>query len=108
MDIARPDIRRQKRRNQIIFATVSVVVLGALTFGISRLKPAAPKVERGTVWIDTVKRGPMLRKPTRGIQRHGFPNIPQCNPVSNRGRIVRMFHPGASSVEGRSHGGSAI
>ncbi|HEV7218224.1 MAG: efflux RND transporter periplasmic adaptor subunit [Terriglobales bacterium] len=66
MDIARPDIKRQKRRNQIIVATVSVVVLGALTVGVSRLKPAAPEVERGTVWTDTVKRGPMLRQ-VRGI-----------------------------------------
>ncbi|MFZ3343166.1 MAG: HlyD family efflux transporter periplasmic adaptor subunit [Terriglobales bacterium] len=40
------------------------VVLGvaAVSYGVSRLKPAAPTVERGTVWTDTVKRGPMLRQ----------------------------------------------
>lgn len=43
---------------------VIAVVLGvaAVSFGVSRLKPAAPTVERGTVWTDTVKRGPMLRQ----------------------------------------------
>ena len=33
-----------------------------LTLGLSRLKPAAPTVEKSTVWVDTVKQGPMLRQ----------------------------------------------
>jgi len=66
MDIARPDIKLQKRRRQIILASVTIVVLVGITIGISRLKPAAPSVERGTVWTDTVKRGPMLRQ-VRGL-----------------------------------------
>src|SRR3569833_2713392 len=33
----------------------------AVSIGVRRLKPAAPPVERGTLWIDTVKRGPMPR-----------------------------------------------
>ena len=37
-----------------------------MTVGVSRLKPAAPEVERSTVWTDTVKRGPMLRQ-VRGL-----------------------------------------
>src|SRR5512146_591667 len=66
MDIARPDIKRQKRRRQIIGAVIGVVLLGIVTIGVSRLKPAAPEVERSTVWTDTVKRGPMLRQ-VRGL-----------------------------------------
>jgi HlyD family secretion protein len=66
MDIARPDIKRQKKRKQVIVAAIAVVLLGLVTVGISRLKPAAPEVERGTVWTDTVKRGPMLRQ-VRGL-----------------------------------------
>src|SRR6202163_4277227 len=66
MDIARPDIKRQKRRRQIIVAAIAVVALALVTVGVSRLKPAAPEVERGTVWTDTVKRGPMLRQ-VRGL-----------------------------------------
>jgi multidrug efflux pump subunit AcrA (membrane-fusion protein) len=66
MDIARPELKRKKRRRQIIWASVAVVLLVAATLGVSRLKPAAPSVERGTVWTDTVKRGPMLRQ-VRGL-----------------------------------------
>jgi RND family efflux transporter MFP subunit len=66
MDIARPEFKRQKRRRQIMLAAVVLVVLLAAGLGVSRLKPAAPSVERGTVWTDTVKRGPMLRQ-VRGL-----------------------------------------
>ncbi len=66
MDIARPELKRKKRRRQIILGCVAVVVIAAATLAVSRLKPAAPSVERGTVWTDTVKRGPMLRQ-VRGL-----------------------------------------
>ena len=45
-----------------IWAGVAVVVVAALGFAVSRLKPAAPTVERSTIWPDTVKRGPLLRQ----------------------------------------------
>ena len=66
MDIARPEFKQQKRRRQIIWGMVGLVCFGGVTVGVSRLKPAAPEVERGTVWTDTVKRGPMLRQ-VRGL-----------------------------------------
>jgi HlyD family secretion protein len=66
MDIARPELKRKKRRRQILLLSGAVVVVAAATIGVSRLKPAAPSVERGTVWTDTVKRGPMLRQ-VRGL-----------------------------------------
>jgi len=66
MDIARPEFKQQKRRRQIIWGMVGLVCLGGVTVGVSRLKPAAPEVERSTVWTDTVKRGPMLRQ-VRGL-----------------------------------------
>ena len=68
MDIARPEIKRQrKRRRQIIWTIVKAeAVLGGISLGISRLKPAAPTVDRSTVWTDTVKRGSMLRQ-VRGL-----------------------------------------
>jgi HlyD family secretion protein len=66
MDIARPEFKTQKRRRQLFI--LAAVLLGVVTVavGVSRLKPAAPTVERGTVWTDTVKRGPMLRQ-VRGL-----------------------------------------
>jgi multidrug efflux pump subunit AcrA (membrane-fusion protein) len=66
MDIARPEFKYQKRRRQIIIAAIIVPVAGLAMLGISRLKPASPTVERGTVWTDTVKRGSMLRQ-VRGL-----------------------------------------
>jgi len=66
MDIFRPEIKREKRRRQIIWSSVALLVLVGVTVGISRLKPAAPTVERSTIWTDTVKRGSMLRQ-VRGL-----------------------------------------
>jgi HlyD family secretion protein len=60
VDISRPDIKRKKTKRQIVIGIVAVLVLAGVAFAVSRLKPAAPSVERGTVWTDTVKRGPML------------------------------------------------
>jgi HlyD family secretion protein len=65
------DIPRKKsaRKRQIRMALYAVAVVGAvslITFGVSRLKPAAPSVEGGTIWPDTVKRGSML------LQVHGL------------------------------------
>jgi len=66
MDIARPEFKERKRRRQIGVAVAVVVVVGVLSVIVYRLRPAAPTVERGTVWTDTVKRGSMLRQ-VRGI-----------------------------------------
>lgn len=66
MDIARPEFKERKRRRQIVIASIVVLVVGVLTVLVYRLRPAAPVVERGTVWTDTVKRGSMLRQ-VRGI-----------------------------------------
>jgi multidrug resistance efflux pump len=66
MDIARPEFKKQKRRKQAIIGVIAVLVAVAAFVGVSRLKPAAPTVERSTVWTDTVKRGPMLRQ-VRGL-----------------------------------------
>ena len=66
MDIARPDVSRAKRRKRILYAGLAAGVLILVTVAISRLKPAAPSVDRNLVWVDTVKRGPMVRQ-VRGI-----------------------------------------
>jgi len=66
VDIARPEFKQQKRRKQLVIGAVALVVLVAVTVGVARLKPAAPSVERSTVWTDAVKQGPMLRQ-VRGL-----------------------------------------
>jgi multidrug resistance efflux pump len=62
MDIARPELKIKKRRRQMVFFGVGAVLVVAVSIGVMRLKPAAPSVERGTVWTDVVKRGSMLRQ----------------------------------------------
>ncbi len=66
MDIARPDLKRRKTRRQLLLAIAALLLFAAVGFAVTRLKPAAPSVDRGTVWTDTVKRGPMVRQ-VRGI-----------------------------------------
>jgi len=62
MDIARTGQAQKRRRRNVIIAAGAVLVIGLITLGLSRLQPAAPTVERQTVWIDTVQRGSMLRQ----------------------------------------------
>ena len=57
MDIARPDLKKKKKRQYAIWAGVAVVLLTVAVVAVSRLKPAAPTVDRSTIWPDTVKRG---------------------------------------------------
>lgn len=67
MDIVRDEsVKRKKRRKQVILTVIAVVAVLGITLGVSRLKPAAPSVEYGTIWPDTVKRGSMLRQ-VRGL-----------------------------------------
>ena len=66
MDIARPSNAKKKRIRNAIYILVGLLVVGGVSVGLSRLKPAAPTVERAVVWPDTVKRGPMVRQ-VRGL-----------------------------------------
>jgi HlyD family secretion protein len=66
MDIQRPSNARAKKIRRIIYGTVAFLLVGGVTYGLSRLRPAAPTVDRATIWPDEVKRGPMLRE-VRGL-----------------------------------------
>ena len=61
MDKPRPGVARNKKIRRIIISIAIVLLATAGTYGLSRLKPAAPSVERATLWPDKVKRGEMLR-----------------------------------------------
>jgi HlyD family secretion protein len=62
VDIIREDVSEKRRKKRLMLAAVGAVAVLLITLGLSRLKPAAPSVEKSTVWMDTVKRGPMLRQ----------------------------------------------
>jgi|KBSMisStaDraftv2_1062788.scaffolds.fasta_scaffold19244_4 HlyD family secretion protein len=66
MDVPRPDVARKKKKRRLMIGGASVLALALITAAVSRLKPAAMSVDRAAVWIDTVKRGPMLRQ-VRGL-----------------------------------------
>jgi HlyD family secretion protein len=94
MDIARPDVAAKKRKRRII--TISAIALGVIlaTIGLSRLKPAVPTVDRSTVWIDTVKRGPMVRQ-VRGLGTL-VPEEIRWLPANTEGRVEKIIvRPGA-------------
>jgi multidrug resistance efflux pump len=57
------DIKREppKKTKKYIAGGVAIVGVLVISAFISRLKPAAPPVERATLWIDTVKKGEMVR-----------------------------------------------
>jgi len=89
VDIARPEFKLQKRRKQIVIGAVALVVLVGLTIGVSKLKPAAPSVERSTVWTDAVKQGPMLRQ----VRGNGtlVPQITRWVPAPADGRVEKIL-----------------
>lgn len=62
MDIARPDLKQKKRKRQTLYGIAGGGVLLLAVIGLARLEPAAPSVERASVWLDSVKRGEMLRE----------------------------------------------
>lgn len=94
MDIARPSQAAAKRRRRILMGAGGLAAVLLITLGLSRLKPAAPSVERATVWIDTVKQGEMLRN-VRGLGTL-VPEEIRWIPAQTEGRVERrVLLPGA-------------
>lgn len=94
MDIKRPDQSKARLRRRIILGVVGVVVLTGITVALARLKPAAPTVDLKSVWIDTVKRGPMVRQ-VRGTGTL-VPEEIRWIAARTQGRVERIvLRPGA-------------
>src|SRR5688500_2485754 len=100
VDIKRdPAILKKKRMRQSAYAVAGVIAIIMVTIGVSRLKPAAPEVERSTVWIDVVKRGPMTRA-VRGAGRL-VPEDIRWITATTSGRVERIvLRPGATVAPG--------
>jgi HlyD family secretion protein len=96
VDIIREDLSEKKRKKRIITAAAAAGAILLITLGLSRLKPAAPTVEKSTVWMDTVKRGPMVRQ-VRGpgslvVESSGI----RVLSAATEGRVERLLlEPGA-------------
>jgi HlyD family secretion protein len=95
VDIARPSQAKKKRIRRILYGSAALLVIILITVGVSRLKPAAPSVERATVWMDAVKQGPMLRQ-VRGSGTL-VPEDIRWIPSTTQGRVERIvLRPGAT------------
>ncbi len=94
MDVPRKGARKIRIIKRTILALVVLISIPLITIGLNRLKPAAPPVERSSVWVDTVKRGPMLRQ-VRGLGTL-VPEEILWIPANTDGRVEKLIHrPGA-------------
>ena len=94
MDILRPELKAQKQRRRWVVGGTMAVAAVVVTVALARLEPAAPTVERSTVWIGTVERGEMLRQ-VRGTGTL-VPEQVQWIPAQTSGRVERrVVEPGA-------------
>ena len=99
MDIARPDSSKRKRARQIKYGVSAIAVVLVMGVGVSRLKPAAPGVDRATLWIDTVQRGSMIRQ-VRGSGTL-VPEDTRWIPSTTSGRVERIIvKPGSEVAPG--------
>lgn len=93
MDIQRPDLAEKRKKKRIRAALLAAGAILLVTLGLSRLKPAAPSVDRSTVLIDTVKRGELLRQ-VRGLGTL-VPEEIRWIPAQTNGRVERrVLQPG--------------
>ncbi len=93
MDIARPDQRRHKRIRAALYGVSAAVAVGAITLGGSGLRPALPAVDRGTVLVDSVRRGDMIVD----VRGHGtlVPEDIRWIPATTPSRVERIrLRPG--------------
>ena len=95
MDIARPSNARKKRIRQALYIGGGLLIVALVSVGLSRLRPAAPTVEAGTIWRDAVKRGPMLRQ-VRGLGTL-VPEDIRWIPATTQARVEKIvLRPGTT------------
>jgi HlyD family secretion protein len=94
MDTYRPQSLGRTRARWTAYGVGGVLVLVLVSLGLSRLQAAAPAVERSTLWIDTVKRGPLVRQ-VRGVGSL-VPEEVRWVAALTEGRVERLrVQPGA-------------
>src|SRR5882762_1471019 len=100
MDVPRQINKRSRTVTRTLYGIGGVTVLAAITVGLSHLKPAAPSVSRATVWVDTVKRGPMVRQ-VRGLGTL-VPQEIRWIPAATEGRVERIIIKPGTAVKADS------
>jgi HlyD family secretion protein len=90
MDIKRPPKSKLKKKiRNAVMIVIGVAALAGITYGLTKLKPAAPTIERSTAVIETVKRGEMLRD----IRGNGtlVPEVTRWVPAPADGRVEKIL-----------------
>ncbi|HLL75955.1 MAG TPA: HlyD family efflux transporter periplasmic adaptor subunit [Pyrinomonadaceae bacterium] len=100
MDVARGGKAKRKKRIRLgIYAALGLVAIAGITYGLTRLKPAAPSVEGATLFTDTAKRGQMLRQ-VRGPGTLVPENV-RVIAAATEGRVERInVQPGTEVTAG--------
>ncbi len=99
MDKPRPDQTRKKRIKRILYSIIAIGAVTGVTYGLSQLEPAAPRVERATLYPDTVQRGQMVRQ-VRGIGKL-VPEEVRWIPAQSQGLVERiLLEPGVLVTPG--------
>lgn len=90
MDIKRPQKSKLKKKiRTAILIVVALTGIGGITYGLSKLKPAAPTIDKSTVVIETVKRGPFLRD-VNGVGTL-VPQVTRFVPAPADGRVETVL-----------------
>jgi len=90
MDIKRaPKTKIKKRIRTGVFIVIGVAAIGGITYGLSKMKPAAPTLDRSTAIIGTVKRGEMVRE----VKGNGtlVPQVTRWVPAPADGRVEKIL-----------------
>src|SRR6266511_2505310 len=100
MDIKRPAKSKVKKQiRTVVLLVVGLAAVGGITYGLTKLKPAAPTLDRSTAVIDTVKRGQMLRQ----VRGNGtlVPQLTRWVPAPADGRLEKVLvQPGVEVSTG--------
>ena len=90
MDIKRPPKSKLKKRiRNGLLIIIGVAAIGGITYGLSKMKPAAPTLDRSTAIIGTVKRGEMVRE----VKGNGtlVPQVTRWIPAPADGRVEKIL-----------------
>jgi len=90
MDIKRPPKSKIKKKiRNVIMIVVGIAAIGGITYGLTKLKPAAPTLDRSTAVIETVKRGEMIRD----VRGNGtlVPELIRWVPAPSEGRVEKVL-----------------
>ena len=89
MDIKRPPKSKIKKIRNALMIVIGIAAIGGITYGLTKLKPAAPTLDPSTAVIETVKRGEMVRD----VRGNGtlVPELTRIVPAPADGRVERVL-----------------